>query len=81
MEIFAEVEHEAVDRGETLGVEIPVGEEPVEVEVAPATARRLVSGEFARTSAFHDAMVAFAPFVIRARISGDELRATITGSR
>lgn len=81
MEFFAEVEHEAVDRGETLGVEIPVGEEPVEVEVPRATARRLVSGEFARTSAFHDAMVAFAPFVIRAHISGDELRATLTGSR
>jgi hypothetical protein len=81
MEIFAEVEREAVERGETLGVEIPLGEEPVEAEVGSAAARRLVSGEFARASAFHDAMVAFAPFVIRASVSGDELRATVTGSR
>ncbi len=81
VEIFAEVEREAVDRGETLGVEVPVGERPVEAEIAREAARRLVAGRFSGTSAFHDAMVAFAPFVVRARLSGDELRASVSGSR
>ena len=81
MNVFAEVEHEAVDRGDTLGVEIPLGHRPLEAEVARGTARRLVAGELAGTSAFHDAMLAFAPFSIRATLIGNELRARLTGSR
>jgi hypothetical protein len=81
IEIFAEVEREAVEKGETRGIEIPLDEEPAEATFSPPAARRLVAGEFADTSAFHDALIALAPFSVRARVSGDELRATVDASR
>jgi hypothetical protein len=81
IEIFAEVEHEAVEKGETRGIEIPLGEEPAEAAFAAQAARQLVSGKFAETSAFHDALIALAPFTVRASVSGEELRATVNASR
>lgn len=81
IEIAAEVDAEAVERGETFDVEIPIGDRPQELKLASHGARRLVAGEFAPASAFHDAVVALAPFVARASVSDEELRATIVGSR
>ena len=82
VEIAAKIEPEAVERGETLGVEVPVGEEPRETEISAAEARRLATGRFALTSPFRDALVGLAPLVASASLSDeDELRATILGSR
>lgn len=81
IEIAAEADAEAVERGETFDVEIPIGVRPQHLRLASGGARRLVSGEFAPTSAFHDAVVALAPFVARASVIDEQLRATIVGSR
>jgi hypothetical protein len=74
IEVFAEVEPNE-------GPAIPVGEQPREVEVARGEADRLVSGEFAHTSAFHNAVLGLAPFLARGSVTDEELRATIVGSR
>jgi hypothetical protein len=81
VEIAAEVDSEAVERGETLEVEIPIGEQQQELALGSRGARGLVSGGFAATSPFADAVVALAPFVARASVSEDELRATILSRR
>jgi hypothetical protein len=74
IEVFANVE---LDDGPT----IPFGEKPEQREVARREAGELVAGEFAHTSAFHNAVLSLSPFVARATVTDDELRATIIGSR
>jgi hypothetical protein len=74
IELFAQVESEEVGT-------IPFGEEPQEVEVVRAEAGRLLGGNLGRPSAFRDAVVALAPFVARASLTDEEVRATVIGSR
>ncbi|HZB86620.1 MAG TPA: hypothetical protein VE289_08670 [Gaiellaceae bacterium] len=74
VEVFAEVESEEAGA-------IPFGEEPQEVEVVRAKAGRLVGGNLRQPSAFRDAVVALAPFVARASLTDEEVRATVIGSR
>ena len=76
IEIVAEVEP-----ADSPGLEVPLGEEPEELELGAPEARRLLSGRAVRAGAFGAAVSALAPLVARARLSGDELRATIVGSR
>jgi hypothetical protein len=81
IEVVAEVDSDAVERGETYGVQLPDEEALQRIVVTDRDARRLVSGEFSGTSAFHDSIVALAPIRAEASLSDDELRATIIASR
>ena len=74
IEVFANVEPDE-------GPAIPLGEEPKTVAVARGEAGELVGGGPAQSSAFRDAMISLSPFVARASLSDEELRATVLGSR
>jgi hypothetical protein len=74
IEVFAEVESEGVGT-------VPFGEEPRQVVVLRGEAGGLVGRKLGRPSAFRDAVLSLAPFVARASLSDEEVRATVIGSR
>ena len=76
-DVFAEIDPDAVRNGQTLDQPIPLGERPATLSFSREQLGALLTGEFAKTSPLHRALLGIAPIDGEASATEDELRARL----